>query len=133
MYKASAKNAARRCADLETHLSYIEQRAAAAEASVEQLRKQLAKYETQTAVRVMRQKLLSLIKQFYPDRISTTTPTEITKALNALVEELDCTIILTCAPPKTVSAPARAHFLFCPPPTPLHSRRLSVRHRRMEA
>ena len=89
MYKASAKNAARRCADLETHLSYIEQRAAAAEASVEQLRKQLAKYETQTAVRVMRQKLLSLVKQFHPDRISTTTTTEVTKALNALVEELD--------------------------------------------
>ena len=65
-YKAAAKNAARRCADLETHLSYIEQRAAAAEASVEQLRKQLAKYETQTAVRVMRQKLLSLIKTILP-------------------------------------------------------------------
>ena len=87
--KLRQKNAARRCADLETHLSYIEQRAAAAEASVEQLRKQLAKYETQTAVRVMRQKLLSLVKRFHPDRISTTTPTEITKALNALVEELD--------------------------------------------
>ena len=88
-YKSEAANTGRRCADLETRLSHIEQRAAAAEASVEQLRKQLAKYETQTAVRVMRQKLLSLVKQFHPDRTSTTTPTEVTKALNALVEELD--------------------------------------------
>ena len=88
-HKASAATATRRCAELECRLSVIERRATDAEARVEQLRQALATFENQTAPKRLRLKLLGLTKRFHPERTATTTPTEITKALNALVEEMD--------------------------------------------
>jgi chromosome segregation ATPase len=113
-HKASAAAATRRCSELESRLSEIERRATdaekrvarlrqelerqekqtasrviEAEKRVAQLRQELDRNETQTASNVLRRKLLNLVKIFHPDRTTTTTPTEVTKALNALVEELD--------------------------------------------
>jgi predicted RNase H-like nuclease (RuvC/YqgF family) len=113
-HKASAAAATRRCSELEYRLSEIERRATEAEERVAQLRQELERQEKQTASRateaekrvaqlrqalerrekhtassVLRRKLLNLVKTFHPDRITTTTPTEVTKALNTLVEELD--------------------------------------------
>ena len=113
-HKASAATATRRCLELESRLSEIERRATEAETRVAQLRQELEKQEKQTASRateaekrvaqlrqalerrekhsassLLRRKLLNLVKNFHPDRTTTTTPTEVTKALNTLVEELD--------------------------------------------
>ena len=102
-YKASAATAGRRCTELETRLSELERRATAAESRVEQLNRELMKCESraavqaraqaqahgQTAPRLLRQRLLGLVRRFHPDRTKTTTPDEITKALNGLVEEMD--------------------------------------------
>jgi predicted RNase H-like nuclease (RuvC/YqgF family) len=112
-YKTSAAAATRRCSELESRLSEIERRATEAEERVAHLRQELERQEKQTASRateaekrvaqlrqalerrekhtassVLRRKLLNLVKTFHPDRTTTTTPTEVTKALNALVEEL---------------------------------------------
>ena len=102
-YKASAASAARRCTELEARLVEIERRATAAESRVEQLNRELMKCESQaatqaliqaqahgqTAPRLIRQRLLGLVRRFHPDRTKTTTPDEVTKALNGLVEEMD--------------------------------------------
>ena len=113
-HKAAAASATKRCSELESRLSEIERRAAEAEKRVSQLRQELERQEKQTASRateakqraarfiqalarrenhtassVLRRKLLNLVKTFHPDRITTTTPTDVTKALNTLVEELD--------------------------------------------
>jgi predicted nucleic acid-binding Zn-ribbon protein len=110
-HKATAASATKRCSELESRLSEIERRAAEAES---QLRQELERHEKHTAFRVteagkraaqlrqalerrekhtafsaLRRKLLNLVKTFHPDRIATTTPTDVTKALNTLVEELD--------------------------------------------
>ena len=104
-YKKSAATANRRCTELESRLSEIERRANAAEARVRDLSRELAKNESraatqahahaqacaqgQAAPRLLRQRLLSMVRTFHPDRKSDTTPTEVTKVLNNLIEELD--------------------------------------------
>ena len=113
-HKASCAAATRRCSELESRLSEIERRATEAETRVAQLRQELERHEKQTASRtseaekrvaqlrqalerrekhtassVLRRKLLNLVKNFHPDRTTTTTPTDVTNALNTLVEELD--------------------------------------------
>lgn len=109
-HKAAAATATRRCSELESRLSEIERRAIEAENRVAQLRQELERqastaieaemriaqlkqelerHDKQTAPSVVRRKLLSLIKAFHPDRTTSTTPTEVTRALNALVEVLD--------------------------------------------
>ena len=84
-----AAAATRRCTALESRLSEIERRATEAETRVVQLRQELERHEKQTAFSVLRRKLLILVKTFHPDRTTATTPTEVTKVLNNLVEELD--------------------------------------------
>ena len=99
-YKASAATAARRCTELETRLSELERRATTAESRVQDLARELAKCERRATVqareqavpmpsRLLRQRLLCLVRQFHPDRTAQTTPGEVTKALNGLVEEID--------------------------------------------
>ena len=88
-YKSEAANAGRRCVELEARLYELERRASQAEARVEHLSQQLTKYETQRAGRVLKQKLLSLVKMFHPDKKKSTTPTEVCACLNAIAEELD--------------------------------------------
>jgi uncharacterized coiled-coil protein SlyX len=95
-YKASAATAARRCTELESRLNELERRATVAEARVQELSHELAKCEIQAArkapptpPRLLRQRLLSLVRRFHPDRTATTTSDEVTKALTGLLEELD--------------------------------------------
>ena len=101
-YKASAATAARRCTGLETRLSELERRATTAESRVQDLARELANCERRAAVqarareqavpmpsRLLRQRLLCLVRQFHPDRTVQTTPDEVTKALNGLVEDID--------------------------------------------
>ena len=110
IHKASAANATRRCSQLESRLSEIEHRAAEADKRVAQLRQELQRregeaaeaekrvaqlrhelegHEKNTASSLLRRKLLNIIKTFHPDRMASTTPTEVTKKLNALLEEFD--------------------------------------------
>jgi chromosome segregation ATPase len=95
-HKASAATATRRCSELESRLSEIERRATEAERRVQHLTQELAKCEKQVSMRdanvaphILSQKVISLIRRFHPDRNTSTTPTEVTKALNLLVEEID--------------------------------------------
>jgi chromosome segregation ATPase len=95
-HKASSAAATRRCSELESRLSEIERRANNAEVRVQHLTRELAKCEKQVSVRdenvapnILRQKVIGLIRRFHPDRNTSTTPTEVTKALNLLVEEID--------------------------------------------
>ena len=101
-YKASAATAGRRCTELETRLSELERRATTAESRVQDLARELANCERRAAVqaqareqavpmpsRLLRQRLLCLVRQFHPDRTVQTTPDEVTKALNGLVEDID--------------------------------------------
>ena len=101
-YKASAATAGRRCTELETRLSELERRATTAESRVQDLARELANCERRAAVqarareqavpmpsRLLRQRLLCLVRQFHPDRTAQTTPDEVTKALNGLVEDID--------------------------------------------
>lgn len=95
-YKTSATAATRRCSELESRLSEIERRANNAEVRVQHLTRELAKCEKQIAMqaavaapRILRQKLLTLVKSFHPDRCAACTPTTVTQALNALVEEIE--------------------------------------------
>jgi predicted nucleic acid-binding Zn-ribbon protein len=113
-HKLAAATATRRCSELESRLLEIERKAIEAEERVAQLRQEIERQEKQTASRtaeaekrvaqlrqaferrekptassVLRRKLLNLVKNFHPDRITTTTPTDVTKALNTLVEEMD--------------------------------------------
>ena len=103
-HKASAAAASKRCLELESRLSEIERRANDAEARVQQLCCKVAKYESWVAwaqaqanavPRLLRQKLLCAIRRFHPDRTRTTDPDEVTKALNALLEEVDAAISTT--------------------------------------
>ena len=95
-HKASSAAATRRCSELESRLSEIERRANNAEVRVQHLTRELAKCEKQVAMqaaaaapRILRQKLLTLVKNFHPDRCAACTPTTVTQALNALVEEIE--------------------------------------------
>jgi septal ring factor EnvC (AmiA/AmiB activator) len=95
-HKASCSAATRRCSELESRLLEIERRATEAERRVAQLTQELAKCEKQVNMRdanvaphILRQKVIGLIRRFHPDRNTSTTPTEVTKALNLLVEEID--------------------------------------------
>ena len=95
-HKSTADTATRRCSELESRLLEIERRATEAERRVAQLTQELAKCEKQASTRdanvgphILRQKVISLIRRFHPDRNKSTTPTEVTKALNLLVEEID--------------------------------------------
>ena len=91
-----AANATRRCAELESRLAELERRATDAEARVQHLDRELTKCEKRVNMpaivvvpKVLRQKVIGLVRRFHPDRTASTTPTDITKALNVLVEEID--------------------------------------------
>ena len=95
-HKTLAANATRRCAELESRLAELERRATDAEARVQHLARELTKCEKRVNMpaivvvpKVLRQKVIGLVLRFHPDRAASTTPTEITKALNVLVEEID--------------------------------------------
>ena len=98
-YKSVAASTARRCTELETRLSELERRVADAEARVQHLKNELEKCESRAvaraqvqgraAPRLLRHKLLGLVRRFHPDRTARTTPDEVTKALNGLLEAVD--------------------------------------------
>eukprot|EP00966_Prymnesium_polylepis_P334598 7389969-Prymnesium_polylepis.1 len=88
-HRMSAAESTRRCSQFEDQLASASKRAAEADERVETLSRELARYEKQVASCALRLKLLALVRQFHPDKTATTTPTEITAALNSLVEELD--------------------------------------------
>jgi alcohol dehydrogenase class IV len=75
--------------ELERQEKQTTSRATEAKKRVAQLRQALERREKHSASSLLRRKLLNLVKTFHPDRTTTTTPTEVTKALNTLVEELD--------------------------------------------
>ena len=87
-HREAAEAASRRCADLESRIAALESRATAAEALVEALRTEVSARETNVPARALRQKLLSLVRFFHPDRLECTTPTQVTQQLNALIAEL---------------------------------------------
>ena len=84
----SAAESMRRCSELEDQLASVNKRAMDAEKCAEKLRLEVDRYQKQATCRAIRLKLLALVRQFHPDKTSTTTPTEVTKALTALLEDL---------------------------------------------
>jgi uncharacterized coiled-coil protein SlyX len=88
-HKVAAEAASSRCADLESRIAALESRATAAEARVEELSRDIAQREQCTASRALRQRLLILVKEFHPDRTTSTTPTLVTARLTSLIELLD--------------------------------------------
>jgi uncharacterized coiled-coil protein SlyX len=87
-HKEAAGVASRRCADLESRIAALESRAAAAEALVEVLLTEIVARGTQESARALKQKLLSLVRFFHPDKLECTTPTQVTQQLNALIAKL---------------------------------------------